>query len=209
VDINSTLGLDIRLNQQLIFLAELDKLKDILRQSLIAATRRHENSAEHSWHLAMMVVVLMEHARLPEANQLRVLKMVLIHDIVEIDAGDTFCYDVSGHVTKAEREQSAALRIFSLLPSDQTKELRQLWDEFEAGDTPEAKLAQALDRAQAIIQNLRTDGAGWRRHRVTKAQVLEYNKKIGETLPALWAALIGQLDQAEAQGFFCSPEPEG
>lgn len=206
MDPNQPSASDQRLNQQLVFLAELDKLKDILRQSLIAATRRHENSAEHSWHLAMMAVVLMEHATLPETNQLRVLKMVLIHDIVEIDAGDTFCYDVSGHVTKAEREQAAALRIFSLLPPDQTKELRQLWDEFEAGDTPESKLAQALDRVQAILQNLRTDGAGWRRHRVTKAQVLEYNKKIGETLPALWASLGHQLDLAEAQGFFRPPD---
>jgi putative hydrolase of HD superfamily len=193
-----------RLNQQLAFLAELDKLKDILRRSLVGGTRRNENSAEHSWHLAMMSLVLMEHVQPATVNQLRVLKMLLVHDIVEIDAGDTFCYDVAGNVTKAEREQAAALRIFGLLPPDQMREMRALWDEFEAGETLESKWAQGLDRLQPILQNLRTSGASWGQHHVTKAQVLERNKKIGDTMPELWAALVRQIDLAEAQGFFRS-----
>ncbi len=193
---------DIRLNQQITFLAELDKLKNVLRQSLVAGTDRNENSAEHSWHLALMTLTLMEHVRPSDVSQLRVLKMVLIHDIVEIDAGDTFCYDVIGNAGKAEREQAAAERIFSLLPLDQMKEFREIWDEFEAGITPEAKWAQGLDRLQAALQNLRTGGASWRKHHVTKKQVLERNKPIGDTMPEIWAALVNQFDLAEAQGCF-------
>jgi putative hydrolase of HD superfamily len=150
----------------------------------------------------MMALVLMEHTSTASMDQLRVLKMLLVHDIVEIDSGDTFCYDVVGAATKAERELSAAERIFSLLPSDQCREVRALWDEFEAGITPEAQLAQGLDRLQPILQNLRTGGASWRQHGVTKAQVLAYNQKIGKALPEIWAAVKCQLDEAEANNFF-------
>jgi putative hydrolase of HD superfamily len=152
-----------------------------------------------------MALVLMEHVRPDtEINELHVLKMLLVHDIIEIDAGDTFCYDASANATKAQRETAAADRIFSLLPPDQAGALRRLWDEFEAGTTPEAKLAQGLDRLQPILQNLHTGGASWRRHHVTKAQVLQRNNKIGETMPEIWAHLVRQLDQAAAQGFFRS-----
>jgi putative hydrolase of HD superfamily len=194
-----------RLEQQLRFLAEIDKLKDILRRSLVTGTLRQENSAEHSWHLALMVPVLIEHAELHSVDVLRVLKMILIHDLVEIDAGDTFCYDVAGNATKAEREQRAAQRIFPLLPQDQAHELRILWDEFEAGLTGEAKLAQALDRLHPILQNLQTGGTSWRKHGVTKVQVLERNQKIGEVMPSVWNEIRRQIDQAEAQCFFSSP----
>jgi len=191
-----------RLGQQLAFLAELDKLKEVLRRSLVTGSRRHENSAEHSWHLAMMALVLLEQVRGPEVDLLRALKMLLVHDIVEIDAGDTFCYDVAANVSKADREVAAAERIFALLPTEQADELRGLWEEFETGATPEAKWAQGLDRLQPILQNLRTDGASWRAHGVTKAQVLARNEKIGETMPEIWAALREQLDLAEKQGYF-------
>jgi putative hydrolase of HD superfamily len=191
---------DLRLNQQIAFLAELDKLKDVLRRSLVAGSGRQENSAEHSWHLAMMALVLMEHVRSTDIDQLRVLKMLLVHDIVEIDAGDTFAYDVGGYTTKAERESVAAERIFSLLPPNQAGELRRIWDEFEAEVTPEARLAQGLDRLQAVLQNLRTGGASWRQHGVTKAQVLALNQKIGETMPEIWTALLRQFDLAEKRG---------
>jgi len=190
-----------RLDQQITFLAELDKLKDVLRRSMVAGKRR-ENSAEHSWHLAMMALVLMEHGPSSDLNQLHVLKMLLVHDIVEIDAGDTFYYDTAAQATKAERELAAADRIFSLLPLDQAGELRRLWDEFEGGATPEARLAQAFDRLQAVLQNLHTGGAGWRQNGVTKAQVLARNQKLGETLPEIWAAIMRQLDLAEQRGFF-------
>lgn len=206
MDANSPFSPDSRLNKQISFLSELDKLKEILRRSRVAGSQRLENSAEHSWHLAMMAMILLEYAQVPPINPHRVLKMLLVHDIVEIDAGDTFCYDVAGNVTKAEREIAAATRIFSLLPQDQAEELREIWDEFEAGVSSEAKLAQSLDRLHPILQNLRTGGASWRQYRVTKAQVLERNRKIEETMPEIWAALTQQLDRAETQGFFESPE---
>lgn len=192
---------DPRLNQQIAFLAELDKLKEVLRRSLVAGSRRRENSAEHSWHLSLMALVLMEHARPADIDQVRVLKMLLVHDIVEIDAGDTFAYDVGGYATKVERESVAATRIFALLPPDQAGEIRRLWDEFEAEVTPEARVAQGLDRLQAVLQNLRTEGTSWRQHGVTKAQVLALNQKIGHTLPGIWTALQRQLDWAEKQGY--------
>jgi len=201
--------MDQRLDQQFGFLAELDKLKDVLRQSLVAATHRNENSAEHSWHIAMMALVLSEHLpSSPPINLLRVLKMVLIHDIIEIDAGDSFLYDATANATKVARETAAAERIFSLLPSDQTAEFRQLWDEFEAGVTAEAKWAQGLDRLQAVLQNIHTGGASWRRHHIAKSQILERNRKIGETMPEIWAAIVNRLDQIEAQGIFHYPNQE-
>ncbi len=146
------------IGQQLHFLAELDKLKLVLRQSLIATELRRENSAEHSWHLALLAIILAEHAPSTGLDQLRVLKMILIYDIVEIDAGDTFYYDTSGYDTKAEREKAAADRIFALLLPGQTAEMRALWEEFEAETTPESRWAQALDRLQAVLQNLHTSG---------------------------------------------------
>jgi putative hydrolase of HD superfamily len=194
-----------RLEQQLRFLAEIDQLKDVLRRSLVTGTRRLENSAEHSWHLALMVLVLSDHAEFQNVDLLRILKMVLVHDIVEIDAGDTFCYDLAGNATKAEREQIAAQRIFRILPLDQAHDFRILWDEFEAGLTGEAKLAQTLDRLHPILQNLQTGGASWRKHGVTKAQVLERNQKIGEIMPGVWNEILRQMDQAESQGFFSKP----
>ncbi len=193
---------DSRLGRQFVFLAELDKLKDILRQCLVAATGRNENSAEHSWHLAMMSLVLLEHVRAENLDHLRVLKMLLIHDIVEIDAGDTFLYDALGNKSKAEKEKAAATRIFSLLPSDQGQELREIWDEFEAESTPEAKCAQCLDRLQAVLQNFNTDGAAWRRNRVSKQQVMDRNRKISVMMPEVWAEVMRRVDEGEQAGWF-------
>jgi putative hydrolase of HD superfamily len=203
--VNETFSPNARLTRQITFLAELDKLKNVLRRGRVTGTERHENSAEHSWHLAMMALVLMED-QIPNLDQLRVLKMVLVHDIVEIDAGDTFAYDPAGNATKAAREQAAAERLFGLLPPDQAKDFRGSWDEFEAGVTQEAKLAQALDRLAGVLQNLATKGTGWRENGVSKAQVLELNRKIGETMPETWQALVGQLDRAEREGYFLPPK---
>jgi putative hydrolase of HD superfamily len=191
-----------RLTQQLAFIAEIDKLKDILRRSLVGGSRRNENSAEHSWHLALMAVTLLEYSVEPEIDRLRILQLLLVHDIVEIDAGDTFCYDVAGNESKAEREQKAADRIFNLLPLDQALQFRQFWDEFEAGITKESRLAQGLDRLQAVLQNLRTGGASWHQHGVTKAQVLERNQRIAEMMPEIWKVIRGQIDCAEKEGAF-------
>jgi putative hydrolase of HD superfamily len=200
VDSKELFSSNFRLNQQILFLAELDKLKDVLRQSLVAGSRRQENSAEHSWHLVMRALVLMEHVKLPDLDRLRILKMLLVHDVVGIDAGDTFYYDVAGNATKSQRELAAAERIFSLLPSDQAGDLRRLWDEFEAEATPEARVAQAFDRLQAVLQNLHSGGAGWRRNGVAKAQVLERNQKIGAVMPEIWAMLTGQFELAAERG---------
>lgn len=205
MDTSTIFEAESRLSRQIAFLAEIDKLKDILRRSLVAGTGRRENSAEHSWHLAMMALVLMEHASVPGINQVRVLKMLLVHDVVEIDAGDTFCYDAAGNATKAEREMAAARRIFALLPLDQAAEVRELWDEFELGVTPESRLAQAFDRLQPVLQNLRTDGASWRKHGVTKEQVLAQNRKIGDVLPEIWAGLSRQVEEAFERGGFAQP----
>ena len=191
-----------RLEQQLRFLAEIDKLKNVLRRGLVTDTLRPENSAEHSWHLAMLVLMLGEHAAPPQPDLLHAVKLVLIHDLVEIDAGDTFYYDAEGNATKAAREQQAADRIFRILPDDQARELRALWDEFEAGITPEAKLAQALDRLQAVLQNLNTGCSAWKKHGVTKAQIFERNQKIGIVLPGIWKEVRLRIDQAEEQGHF-------
>lgn len=160
-----------RLTQQLEFLKEIDKLKTVFRQTnLIADQDRFENTAEHSWHIAMYGIILMEYAN-ETVDALRVLKMLLIHDIVEIDAGDTFIYDDAGLKGKLAREQRAADRLYNLLPEDQAKELRALWDDFEHGQTIEAKFASALDRLQPLIHNYASNGGSWQRHKIIKKQV--------------------------------------
>ena len=156
-----------RLDQQLSFILEIDKLKTILRQTLLTDSSRRENSAEHSWHLAIMSVLLAEYATEP-VDMLRVIKMLLVHDLIEIDAGDTFAYDVAGNVGRAEREEHGAERIFGLLPEEQGRELRALWEEFDAFKTPESKYANALDRLQPLLHNARTEGGTWRIHSVAR-----------------------------------------
>ena len=169
-----------RLEQQLNFISEIDKLKTVLRQTTLLDDSRRENSAEHSWHVALMAFVLAEHADVDGLDIFRIVRMLLIHDIVEVDAGDTFCYDLDGMAEKAKKERQAAERIFGLLPADQADELRGLWQEFEARETPEARFANALDRLQPVMHNLQTGGNAWRRHGITREQVLERNAVIGE-----------------------------
>lgn len=176
---------DERLDRQLRFLVEIDRLKSVLRRTLLTDGSRRENSAEHSWHIALMAVLLAEHA--PDGTDLdRAVRMLLVHDLVEIDAGDTFAYDASGNDTRAAREQAAADRIFGLLPPDQAAELRALWDEFEAGLTPEARFAVAIDRLQPLMQNVMAGGGTWRAHGVTRQQVLERMRPIGQASDRLW-----------------------
>ncbi len=189
-----------RLHQQLQFIVEIDKLKTVLRRSYLIEAERRENSAEHSWHVAVMAMLLLEHAEEP-VNVCRVLKMLLIHDIVEIDAGDTFCYDEEGALDKAERERQAAHRIFGLLPEDQADELRRLWDEFEARVTPEAKFAAALDRLMPLLHNYHTGGKSWREHGITREQVLVHNAHIGDISEGLWQFVKGIIEDAVVQGY--------
>lgn len=159
-----------RLKKQMEFILEVDKIKFIGRQTYLSDGERKENDAEHSWHLALMTALLSEHAN-EKIDVRKTMLMVLVHDIVEIDAGDTYAYDAAGNATKRERERKAAKRIFHLLPEDQAEELFQLWEEFEACETPEAKFAHSMDNIQPIMLNDATGGKAWREHQVKKSQV--------------------------------------
>lgn len=174
-----------RLKQQMEFILEVDKVKNIFRQTYIADGKRKENDAEHSWHLALMAVLLKEYAN-EEVDLAKVLPMVLVHDLVEIDAGDTYAYDDAGAATKAEREKKAAERIFGLLPENQGQQMKALWEEFEAYDTPEAKFAHMLDNSQPLFLNDTTDGKSWAEHQVRKSQIYKRNSRTGEGSREIW-----------------------
>ncbi|MEZ4511072.1 MAG: HD domain-containing protein [Chloroflexota bacterium] len=190
-----------RLTQQIQFILEIDKLKTILRQTRITTNERYENSAEHSWHLAMLALVLHEYANEP-IDLFRVLKMVLVHDIVEIDAGDTFFFDTSGNGTKAAREQQAADRLFSLLPADQQAELRALWEEFEARETADAKFAAAVDRvAPTLLNYANREASSWQRHHLTFDTVIARIEYMREGSETLWEVAKMTLEQAVADGY--------
>jgi putative hydrolase of HD superfamily len=194
------LAADDRLGRQLRFVVELDRLKGVLRRTLLTDRSRRENSAEHSWHLAMLAVMLVEHAREP-VDILRVLKMVLVHDVVEIDAGDTYCYDPAANQGKAEREERAAERLFGLLPADQADELGALWREFELRATPESRFAAALDRLQPLLNNYLTEGTTWREHGVGLEQVVARNAPMADGAPGLWRLAESFLADAVDRGY--------
>lgn len=167
--------MDERLKKQMDFLLEVDKLKFIYRQTYLSNGERKENDAEHSWHLALMAVLLQEYSNEP-VDVVKVMTMVLIHDLVEIDAGDTYAYDAAGNQSKREREVRAADRIFNILPEDQAEKFRALWEEFEAYETPEAKFAHVCDNMQPFMLNHATGGRSWQEHGVKKSQVLNRNR---------------------------------
>ena len=196
-----------RLPQQIAFLLELDKLKSVLRRTYLVHDPRHENSAEHSWHLGVMALVLAEHANAP-VNVLHVLKMLLVHDVVEIDAGDTYIYDVAGNESKAAREQDAARRIFGLLPGDQQAELTALWEEFEARETPEARFAAALDRLMPMLHNYHTQGRAWQEHGITSDQVLARNGHMADGSAALWEYAEAMIKEAVGKGYLAAGRDE-
>jgi putative hydrolase of HD superfamily len=189
-----------RLARQIAFVVEADKLKTILRRTPLTDNSRQENSAEHSWHLAVAAMTLHEYAP-GGTNLLRVLELVTVHDLVEIDAGDTFAYDLQAGLDKAERERAAADRIFGLLPPEDAARTRELWEEFEAAESPEARFANALDRFQALLQNLKAGGGSWVVHRVTRAQVVKRMAPIEATLPAIWPFVLEVIQNACAAGF--------
>ena len=193
-----------RLEQQLGFLIELDKAKSIFRQSYVTDGSRKENDGEHMWHLALFVLVLAEHADEP-IDVAKVLQMVLVHDIVEIDAGDTYIYDEVAKATQAARESAAADRLYGLLPPDQGARLRAVWEEFEARETAESRFAAAVDRLQPLLLNLATEGRAWREHGMTADRVRAVNEKIALGSPALWDHVRRLLDDAVAEGYL--PEP--
>ncbi len=174
-----------RAERQLSFLIDADRLKGVLRQTSLCDGSRRENSAEHSWHLALMAEVLAEHAE-GAVDVSRVVRMLIVHDLVEIDAGDTFAYDQGANVDRAAREQLAADRIFGLLPDEQGRAMRALWEEFEARTTSDARFAVALDRLQPLLNNHRSGGGSWRAHGITRSQVFRRMEPIRDALPALW-----------------------
>ena len=174
-----------RLEQQMQFALEIDKEKEIYRQTYCSDNKKKENDAEHAWHAALMTILLSEYAREP-FDVLKTVTMLLIHDIVEIDAGDTYAYDDVGIATQAERELQAAKRIFNLLPEDQAEKMMNLWLEFEAGESAEAKFAKVMDKMQPIMLNAATDGRAWKEHEVKLSKILDRNKKTPENSPVLW-----------------------
>ena len=188
-----------RLEQQLDFIVEIDKLKSVQRRTPLIDRSRCENDAEHSWELAVMAVVLAEHAD-SSIDLLRVVAMLLVHDLVEIDAGDTFLYDDEAAITKSAREQRAADRIFELLPADQTTQLRALWDEFEQLETPEARFAKALDRLQPLLHNYLARGGTWQEPGVNHAKVTDRKQIIDLGSPTLWAYARDVLQRAVDEG---------
>ncbi|MBA9087833.1 putative hydrolase of HD superfamily [Fontibacillus solani] len=191
----------MRLQQQVEYIREIDKLKSVLRQSLLMDASRQENDAEHTWHLAVMAVLLQEYAKEPLSDMTRILKMLLIHDIVEIDAGDTFAYDEKGYLDKREREERAANRIFGLLPPDQKEEMLELWKEFESERTAESRYAAAIDRLQPLLHNYYTEGAAWRKHGVKSSQVLARISKLSEVVPELHEYASGLIHDAVVKGY--------
>lgn len=182
------MNMNERLEKQKEFILEIDKAKNIFRQTHLSGHGRRENDAEHSWHMALMAFLLMEHAN-EEVDILRVIKMILIHDLVEIDAGDTYAYDVTGNQTKRAREEAAADRIFGMLPKDQEHELRRLWEEFEENETPEAMYAHVMDNFQPLMLNDSNDGGDWKKRGIKKSQVLKRNEKTADGSKAIWECM--------------------
>ena len=174
-----------RIEQQFAFIKEIDGVKKIGRQSYLKDGSRKENDAEHSWHLAMMALLMGEYAN-DTIDLLRVISMVLVHDIVELDAGDTYAYDEAGNATKRERELAAADRIFHILPEDQAEYLNDLWEEFEENITPESKFAHTLDNIQPMMLNDATDGKAWKEHQVKLSQIMKRQEKTKDGSVSLW-----------------------
>ena len=194
-----------RLQQQITFILEIDKLKSVLRQTYITIDERHENSAEHSWHLATMALILIDHAD-EKIDLCHVLRLLLVHDIIEIDAGDTYCYDELETKDQSVREHQAAERIFSLLPEDQANSMCDLWLEFESRNTPEAKFAVALDCLMPLLHNLHTEGKSWQEHNITMDQVITRNRAISDGSAQLWQFAQSIIKQAVTKGYLAAPD---
>lgn len=189
-----------RFSEQIAFLLEMDKMKNIYRQTRVLHEDRAENDAEHAWHLAMLAIVLKEYANEP-VDLATVLETVLIHDVVEIDAGDTYAYDEAGNATKAEREQKAAERLYGILPKEQGERLKKLWEEFEAQSTPEARFANALDRIQPLMLNYNKQGEAWCSHGTRKEQVMGRMQPVFDGSEALGSFAVSMIEQAAQNGW--------
>lgn len=190
-----------RFKKQLDFIVEIDKAKQILRNTILMDASRRENDAEHMWHMAVGAMVLSEYSDSKNLNMLKVLKIIMLHDVIEIYAGDTFAYDDKGQIGKAEREKKAADRIFGMLPGDQEAEFRALWDEFEDGTTDEAKFAVAMDSFMPILHNYCTKGAQWQRFDVSSDRVLAKNERVELSSADLWNYIKCMVDDAVQKGY--------
>ncbi|NCD68536.1 HD domain-containing protein [Mucilaginibacter agri] len=188
-----------RLLKQVEFIHEIDKVKYIFRKTRLFNSPRHENDAEHSWHLAIMALLLAEHANEP-VDVLKVVKMLLIHDVVEIDAGDIFLYDSVVAHTNTEAEQKAAERIFGLLPTEQANEYIAIWQEFEDSETPEAKFARAMDRLEPLLQNVSNGGGTWKEFSVDYGKVVEKKSVIKNGSETLWAFAKQLIEESVEKG---------
>ena len=188
------------LQKQIAFIKEIDKIKYIQRRSKLFNSDRRENDAEHSWHLAMMAIVLAEHSN-NSIDLLKVLKMVLIHDIGELDAGDTFIYDTTKKHANIDEEHIAAKRIFGLLPQEQAEELLALWEEFEEGETDEAKFAKTMDRFEPLLQDATNDGGTWMEFDVPYQNVYDMNKSIKKGSTTIWNYADNLINESVGKGF--------
>ena len=190
-----------RFKRQIEFILEADKLKNVSRRTTLLDRSRQENSAEHSWHIALTLLVLSEYADEDNLALLQVIKLLLAHDLVEIDADDTYCYDEIGGRDQKMRETKAADRIFNILPPDQAAAFRALWDEYEGKDTPESKFANALDRLQPFLHNYFTRGHTWQKHGIRKNQVIARMQPVDDGSHLLWDYVSSLIDDAVEKGY--------
>lgn len=193
-------GENSRLNQQLLFTAEIDRMTDVLRQTLLISKSRRENDAEHSWHIAVMAMLFAEYAAEP-VDIGRVVQMCVVHDLVEIEAGDTFAYDAQGNLDKADREKEAADKLFAKLPAEQGKMIRDLWEEFDAMETADARYAACMDRLQPFLHNTLTDGHTWVKGKVSRKSVEERARIIKEFMPEVYRWMDANISQAVEKGW--------
>jgi putative hydrolase of HD superfamily len=189
-----------RFKKQIEFILEADKLKHVRRKTILLDHSRRENSAEHSWHIALMVLIMSEYSKETDIDFFHVMKMLLIHDLVEIDAGDTYCYDDNGRKDQRRREEIAAQRVFGLLPADQVAALRALWNEFEKKETPESRFANALDRVQPMLNNYFTDGQTWQENDIKSGQVHRRMRPVKDGAPVLWDYVSALIRDAVKKG---------
>lgn len=190
-----------RLEQQMRFLVEADKMKSVYRRTILIDRTRRESDAEHSWHFALMAMLLAEYADPETIDRERVVRMALVHDLIEIYAGDTFAYDVQGNQDKLKRETEAADKLFAMLPEDQGAELRALWEEFDAMETPDARFAAAIDRLQPFINNYLTQGHTWGLGGVKSAQVYQRMDPIRTALPEIWPFVDRMIQESIEKGY--------
>lgn len=199
--------LNERISGQIAFIAEIDKLKGVLRQTLIMDGSRRENTAEHSWNISVFAMLMHEHTEEPRPNLDRVVRMLLLHDIVEVDAGDTFAYDTDGYVDKEDREMAAANRLYGMLPEDQRDEWMAVWREFEAGETVEARYANAVDRLLPLVHNYYTGGVSWVRNGIARSQVVRRIAPVETVSAPMWQFAMELLDRAVEKGILREDVP--